>query len=95
MSRKTGITNQVFAFSESDYAENFLLENFISMKLNFLVSSMFSCVTPQNTGFRPCSHVTRYDSYLGKLYANGPCVHTFPSLSAYFTLLSPENVYLP
>ena len=32
--------------------------------------------------FRPRSHVTGYDSYPGKLYADRPCVHTFPSLSA-------------
>ena len=38
------------------------------------------------TRFKPCStearsHVTGYDFYLGKLYADRPCVHTSPSLS--------------
>ena len=30
---------------------------------------------------RSCSHVTGFDSYPGTLYADRPCVHTFPSLS--------------
>ena len=42
-----------FAVSLCIYIEHFLLEYFISTKLNFLVSSMFSCVpAPQNAGFR-------------------------------------------
>ena len=54
-------------------------------------SSMFLLATR----IRLRSHVTGYDSYPGKIYADRPCVHTFPSLSRKFTLLYPENVYPP
>ena len=64
------------------------LRNFIS--ISYAVSELLRKVS-QGCGFRPPprvkiglrphSHVTGYDSYPGKLYADRPCVHTFPSLS--------------
>ena len=69
----------------------------------FLCNRLFYCLScvlnkEQNKYslmLRSRSHVTGYDSYLGELYADWPCVHTFPSLSGYFALLYPENVYPP
>ena len=45
---------EVFAQEECNYTQQYLLIRFISMKLNFPVLAMFSCVATQNAGFMDC-----------------------------------------